>query len=214
MSNLRIIGLLVGIAGLLFTFKLFRGPRWNRLNFLISGFFSLSLIIVSVNPNVLNILAQILTFDMQQRGRILTLLIGSNIILWFLFVYFKTRLDEYRYQFDILVRNLAKEEIEDLRESELVHSDVIVVIPAYNEEQSLKEMLPYLPKSISGKKVGAVIIDDASTDGTANVGRDAGHLVACNKTRRGGGGCLKIGLRYRAQFEASSHSNHGCRWTT
>jgi len=60
MSNLRIIGLLVGIFGLFLTLRIYRGPRWRKLNFILFGIFSLSLITVSLNPNLVNVITGIL----------------------------------------------------------------------------------------------------------------------------------------------------------
>ena len=75
MSNLRVIGLIVGLFGLFLTFKIYRGPRWRRLNFILFGIFSLSLIVVSLNPDLVNSTAGILALQKEQRGRILALLI-------------------------------------------------------------------------------------------------------------------------------------------
>ena len=84
LSSLRFIGLLIGIVGLFITFIIFRGPRWKRKNFIFFGLFSLCLIIVSVKPDVLNRVAEFLKLEERHRGRVLALLIGSNIFLWFL----------------------------------------------------------------------------------------------------------------------------------
>ncbi|RLI01308.1 glycosyl transferase family 2 [Candidatus Bathyarchaeota archaeon] len=194
MSNLRIIGLIVGIIGLIVTFRIYRGPRWRRLNFVLFGLFSLSLIAVSLNPNLLNTAAQMLRLERPQRGRILALLIGSNIFLWFILLYFKNRLDEYRHQFDLLIRSLGEEELVSiLKKKEVEDKEIIVVIPAYNEADNLKELLRKIPKRVCNKKIEVLVIDDGSTDDTAQVAREAGYLVVRNKTRRGGGAALRLG---------------------
>src|SRR3989304_2221011 len=132
MSGLRIAGLIVGLLGLYITFTIYRGPRWKKKNFVFFGMFSLCLIIVSINPEAVNIAADLLKLEQKQRGRILALLIGSNIILWFLLLYFKSNLDEYKYQFDLLIRKLGREEIEDLLKREITDKQIMVIIPAYN----------------------------------------------------------------------------------
>jgi len=192
-SNLRIIGLIVGIFGLLLTFRIYRGPKWKRLNFIFFGLFSVFLIVISINPNLLNVVAGMLALQRQQRGRILALLIYSNIFLWFLVLYLKSRLDDYKHQFDFLVRNLGHEEIKPILKNTAKDKEIMIIIPAYNEEKSLGEFLKHIPSAIEGKKVSVVVVDDGSIDKTAQIAKEAGCLVARNKTRRGGGAALRLG---------------------
>ncbi|MDD5454377.1 MAG: glycosyltransferase family 2 protein [Candidatus Ratteibacteria bacterium] len=193
MSTLRIIGLIIGVLGLFLTFKIYRGPRWKRGNFVFFGLFSLSLLIVSINPNALNTVAEILKLEQRQRGRILALLIGSNILLWFLILYFKNRLDEQKYQFDLLLRNLGHAESKQALEEYLKGKEIVVIIPSYNEAENLKELLPKMPQHIHGKKIGVLVIDDGSTDDTGNVVEKTGYMSVRNIINRGQGGASRLG---------------------
>ena len=192
-SGLRIIGLIIGIVGLFVTFTIYRGPRWKRKNFVFFGLFSLGLITVSASPDVLNLTADILKLEREQRGRILALLIGSNIALWFLLIYVKSKLDEFKYQFDLLIRKLGHEEIEDILKAETADKEIMIIIPAYNEADNLKVLLPEIPGIIKGKNVGVLVVDDGSSDNTKEVVRQAGHLVAQNKINRGQGAASRLG---------------------
>ncbi len=192
-SGLRIAGLLIGVLGLYVTFTIYRGPRWKRTNFIFFGMFSLSLITVSISPDVLNNIAEIMKLEQKQRGRVLALLIGSNIILWFLLIYFKVKLDENRYQFDLLIRKLGHEEIEDLLKKEIADKEIMVIIPAYNEADNLKELLKRVPRTIREKKIGVLVVDDGSADTTKDVVTQAGHLVVQNKINRGQGAASRLG---------------------
>jgi len=193
LSSLRVAGLIVGFIGLYITFTIYRGPRWKRTNFVFFGMFSLTLITVSINPDVLNHVAEILKLEQQQRGRILALLIGSNIILWFLLLSFKSKLDEYRYQFDLLIRKLGHEEIEELLKKEIADKEIMVIIPAYNEADNLKELLKRVPDKINAKNIGVLVVDDGSSDNTKEVAIQAGHLVVQNKINRGQGAASRLG---------------------
>lgn len=186
MSDLRIFGLIIGIFGLYLTFRIFRGSKWKRLNFLFFGIINLFLVVISIYPDLLNIVTGILALEDEHRGRILTVLIFSNIFLWFLLLYFKARLDEYRYQFDLLIRNLGREETKQILEKE-----IMVVIPAYNEAENLREVLRTMPSQINDKKIGVLVIDDGSVDNTADVVRQFGYSVVRNKINRGGGAALR-----------------------
>jgi hypothetical protein len=192
-SGLRIAGLIVGLLGLCITFTIYRGPRWKRRNFIFFGLFSICLIIVSVNPDVLNLAAEMLKLEQQQRGRILALLIGSNIILWFMLLYANTKLDEQWHQFDLLIRKLGQDEVEDLVKKDIANKEIIVIIPAYNEAENLKELLKRVPSQIKGKNVGVLVVDDGSTDNTKDIVVQAGHMIAQNKINRGQGAASRLG---------------------
>ncbi len=137
-------------------------------------------------------MAKILKLEPQYRGRVLFLLISSNIILWFLFLYVKTRLDEYRYQFDLLIRKLGQEEVE-VSMKNVSHNEIMVIIPAYNEAENLKDLLKRMPQKIKDKKVSVIVIDDGSTDNTRDVVIQAGYIVVHNKINRGQGAASRLG---------------------
>ena len=84
MTNLRIFGLCVGILGLLFTFFKYRGPKWKRSNFVLSVLFNLCVIIISINPNSVNFARDVLLMEEYQYGRLIALLVISNIVLFFI----------------------------------------------------------------------------------------------------------------------------------
>lgn len=194
MSNLRIVGLIIGIIGLFLTFRIYRGPKWKKLNFILFALSSFFLIGISLKPGLLNTIAGMLSLEQEQRGRILTLLIFSAIALWFLFLYLKTKLDSHKHQFDLLIRSLGHEQAQyDNITENLKDKSIVVLIPAYNEAQNLKELLTKIPDSVGGKKLGVLVIDDGSKDNTGTVVRAAGHAVIKNKINRGGGAGLRLG---------------------
>ncbi|MBW2609879.1 MAG: glycosyltransferase family 2 protein [Deltaproteobacteria bacterium] len=194
MSNLRIIGLIVGIIGLLLTFLFYRGPKWKRSNFILFSLFNLCLIMVSVNPNVLNILRDALSLQKAQRGRILALLVISNVFLLFFVFYTKSKLENFLLQFDKLVRNLGSNEIEKIGEVNNHIKPVMILIPAFNEADNLRELLPRIPKHIGGIEVGVLVIDDGSEDETFSVVDETeGAIVVKNPINRGGGAALRLG---------------------
>ncbi|OGE81328.1 MAG: hypothetical protein A2826_02100 [Candidatus Doudnabacteria bacterium RIFCSPHIGHO2_01_FULL_43_23] len=58
---------------------------------------------------------------------------------------------------------------------------LIVMIPAFNERETIGRVIKSIPRQISGiEKVEILVIDDGSTDGTAGVAKSAGadHVVS------------------------------------
>jgi glycosyltransferase involved in cell wall biosynthesis len=73
---------------------------------------------------------------------------------------------------------------------------LIIQIPCFNEEQTLPAVLSELPKKIEGiDRIETLVIDDGSSDGTAEVARSLGvdHIVSLPK-RRGLAFAFKTGL--------------------
>jgi len=193
MSNLRLLGLAFGVIGLISTFLFFRGPKWNRFNFILLSLFNLALIVVTVNPDSINFLRDLLALQEHQRGRLLALLILSNIFLMFFSFYTKARLENLRLQFDRLVRGIGVITLEKAIQLKATVKPIMVVIPAFNEAENLKELLPNIPREIRGISVGVLIVDDGSDDATAAVADDQGSMLVSNIINRGGGATLRLG---------------------
>lgn len=72
----------------------------------------------------------------------------------------------------------------------------LIVIPAFNEAENLTKLLPEL---LSTVEYDVIIINDASTDATANVVRD--HEVKCISLplQLGAWGATQTGIRYAAK---------------
>lgn len=72
--------------------------------------------------------------------------------------------------------------------------EVLVVIPAFNEAMSVAAVIAEVRQAAPGAHV--LVVDDASTDGTADVAREAGAEVVTNVFNLGVGGAMRVGFRY------------------
>ena len=194
MSTLRLFGCAIGILGLLATFFIYRGARWNRSSFILLTVLNLSLITITINPNVLNALRDALSLQKAYRGRIIALLIVSNIFLLFYIFFTKLKLDSIHLQFDRLVRSLGSKDVEQNATLKRCIKPAMILIPAYNESENLKELLPKIPKQIEGIETGVLVVDDGSDDGTFFTAAGIGGICAVrNLINRGGGAALRLG---------------------
>jgi glycosyltransferase involved in cell wall biosynthesis len=78
----------------------------------------------------------------------------------------------------------------------------LVVIPAFEEDESLPEVLARMPQTAAGMPVYVLVVDDGSRDRTAEVARDNGAFVASHETNRGGGAALHTGFALAAEAGA------------
>jgi glycosyltransferase involved in cell wall biosynthesis len=73
---------------------------------------------------------------------------------------------------------------------------LIIQIPCYNEEETLVSTLRDLPRALPGiDLIEVLVVDDGSTDGTAQVARELGvQHVVCHKANRGLAAAFVTGL--------------------
>ena len=193
MSSLRLFGIIVGVIGLLATFLVYRGPKWKRVNFTVFSIINICLIAISANPNFINFIRDMLSLQQHQHGRLLALLIISNMFLLFYSLNTKSKVESIRIQIDKLIRNLGATDLEEGTELGEKIKPIMIIIPAYNEEKNLKELLPQIPDQINGIGVGVLVVNDASEDNTIEIVQNCGDLVVTNRINRGQGATSRLG---------------------
>jgi glycosyltransferase involved in cell wall biosynthesis len=74
---------------------------------------------------------------------------------------------------------------------------LLVLIPCLNEESSLASVIGSIPRNIKGtSSVSVLVVDDGSTDRSAEIGRQSGAVVISHGYRRGVGAAFQTGLSY------------------
>jgi uncharacterized membrane protein YbhN (UPF0104 family) len=71
---------------------------------------------------------------------------------------------------------------------------VVVIIPAYDEEATVGVVVADLPPTVAGRPVVTLVIDDGSTDATADVAAAAGATVVGQPANLGLGAAVRRGL--------------------
>jgi glycosyltransferase involved in cell wall biosynthesis len=71
---------------------------------------------------------------------------------------------------------------------------VLIVIPAWNEQASIADVIREVRGELPG--VGVLVVDDGSTDHTAATAAEAGATVARLPYNLGVGGAMRLGYRY------------------
>lgn len=79
--------------------------------------------------------------------------------------------------------------------SEAEDRSVAIVIPAHNEEQAIGDVLEQINAAELLGLTEIIVVDDGSSDNTAEIAEQAGARVVRHPTNRGYGAALKTGIR-------------------
>lgn len=200
-STLRWAGVIFGLIALAMCFYRLQIYSEKRTDVWLFFLFGMALLLVCLFPDLTNLPASILSMGGHQWGRLIALLIFSNILLWFIVLYQRTKSDNRYYQYDDLVRSLTVTKFMENNVIDNLSGNIVVLIPAYNEAENLKIVLPMMPERIDSRRVYCLVLDDGSHDGTAQVARQFNAMVATNPTNRGGGAALKTGYDLVTHFK-------------
>jgi glycosyltransferase involved in cell wall biosynthesis len=72
---------------------------------------------------------------------------------------------------------------------------VILVLPARDEAPRIGTVIDRLARDVLGRPTRCIVVDDASTDGTAAIAAGRGATVVRHERRRGLGAAVRTGLR-------------------
>lgn len=76
---------------------------------------------------------------------------------------------------------------------------IAVVVPAFNEADSLRALLPCIPACLYGVPVRVIVVSDGSTDGTAAIALAYGAVLVRLPDHRGKGAALRAGFAQAMQ---------------
>jgi cellulose synthase/poly-beta-1,6-N-acetylglucosamine synthase-like glycosyltransferase len=187
MRELQITGIVVSfLIGGYGLWKYKRG-RYSRVSFTISLALAGSLFVIALFPSAGDIVAGPLKMERWNA-----VLVVSNLITFGLFFYVLDISVSNARTISQLVKALA---CSGFREEHQAHegSEIAVVIPAYNEEGTIADVLRRIPKQVLGMKTQTFVVVDGGTDGTERIARAMATPVVVNPINRGGGAALRAG---------------------
>ena len=122
-------------------------------------------------------------------------------LLIFSFVYVTLKIGNNKSLIDKLITQISYDnshlEISSFKE-------IMILIPAFNEGDNLKKLLPTIPKKIQDLEVGILVIDDGSEDDTGLVAKEFNAIVVKNIINRGQGSASKLGYKFLKDFKVVS----------
>jgi hypothetical protein len=191
-SALRLAGMLIGVVFMAVVARQVRHRTWTRFQVLLWGAIASGLLLVASFPSLVSlVLGPFAMSEGEGFPRIVGLLVAAVIFLFFYQFFLTATLEDSRRQLTNLVRELALTRYERER-GEAPAPDVLVVIPAYNEEDTLEDVLRAVPDRCEELSVETVVVVDGAHDRTEEIARRFG-TPAVHPVNRGQTAALVTG---------------------
>ena len=203
-EHVRIAGVVVAALFAGYGILRYRRGGWSRFDLLLAVLIAAGVTLISLLPQVGEIFVRL--FGLENRA--FALLSFSTLLLFGLFLYLLGRVREASRRSGEIVTGLAVNQYAEKyldrspREAELGEGnrEVLIIIPAYDEEGGIRKVLRKVPKNLLGYEVKTVVVDDGSSDATAAIAREEGVPVISHVVNRGQGDALRTGFAI-AQLE-------------
>jgi hypothetical protein len=191
-SPLRGAGIALGVAFFVLVFWRARRSSWARFHLLLWSGVAAGLVVVSALPGLVSVVFGPFSLD-EGEGfpRLVGLLVAAVLFLLGYQLYVTSNLESGRRELTSLVRALAVSRYLD-EVGDAQSPDVLVVIPAYNEDKTLPSVLAELPASLGDLTTEHVVVVDGATDRTEEVARRFG-IPAVHQVNRGQTAALLTG---------------------
>ena len=199
-EHLSVAGLIFAALFAIYGVVRYRGRRGSRFELLLSLFIALGVAVVSVAPQVGEVLTGILGLEQREFA-----LISFAILLLFgLFLYLLGQVTAVRSRNrDAVIAMAVRGYLEKYGTPEMLPPDrvaegerdkVMVLVPGYNEEKNIGDVLRRVPKTILGRETRTLVVVDGATDETEAEAIRAGAPTAALATRLGKGDAMRVGF--------------------
>jgi hypothetical protein len=188
----------LAIAVLAWGFERYRS-RFIKADLLIAGTIVLGLLLLVIAPRVFDSVGNFLSIN--SRFTVVSLLANVTLLAFVLFLISKIR--GIREDLGQLTRNLSVEQAPDAVQADGGQDLINVVIPAYNEEATIRSVLDSLPDTVRNHRVEPIVVSDGSGDATAQRAACDESIVVEHPLNQGQGGALQTGFEIALQNGAS-----------
>jgi HAMP domain-containing protein len=190
-SLLRLLGFVIAIVALVLAVWIGRrgGNRSLVLPLVMSG---TGLLVVVLFPDGVRLIQGLLGLEGEPAGGIITSLLIALGFAFLLVFYALAKVERQTQRVGRLIRALSAAQLE-VEGSIPRRRGILVVVPAWNEAESLPGVLAAVPSEIHGMRTQVLVVDDASRDGTRRAALEAGAHVVTHPVNGGQGAALQTG---------------------
>ncbi|MGH2924559.1 MAG: glycosyltransferase family 2 protein, partial [Solirubrobacterales bacterium] len=198
LTAIRVVGLC--LAALIAGFAIWRRRSLRNADVLILLVIAVGLAVVS-GTELLDAILGAFSFKRSNGTRIVGVAVFAILILFALVVRALTQGSRITRELSGVLEGLAWEQFRVAGHPEEFRDRIGVLVPAYNEAESIGWVLDRIPERVSGLETRTLVVDDGSRDATADVAAQHGAVVARHVINRGGGAALRTGYRLLADSQ-------------
>ena len=195
LTAIRAVGL--AIAVLVAGFAIVRRRSLRNADVVILLAIALGLAIVS-GTQLLDAILGAFSFKRSNGTRIVGVAVFAILILFLLVIRALSQGSRMTRELSEVLEGLAWEQFAAAGHPERFRDRVGVLVPAYNEAESIGWVLDRIPQVVCGIDTSVLVVDDGSRDGTGDIASAHGAVVARHVINRGGGAALRTGYRLLA----------------
>ena len=202
-SIFRLIILVFAILSLFGLLKLVHNRKIAGYEFLIWGILIAAIIVLSVFPETIVFLSKFISLSSESRyDRLILISYIFSFIVFGLVFYYRSKLDNFK---SLFIKSIQEPIVKNFVNSNIQISgkiDVLILIPAFNEEGNLSQIISRIPSRICGLKPHVLVISDGSKDETSKEAIDGGAMLVEHPTNFGQ--CMAYRTGYQIAIELSA----------
>lgn len=183
--------IVLAVAIAVWGFERYR-TNFSKVEFIVAILLSGGIFVMGVFPDVFDLLGSALKID--RRPFTISLVVNTAMVFLLLHLFARTRANQLSVA--DLTRNLT---VDQATAVDVDEPTVYVVIPAYNEAQSIRGVIDSLPDTIHGHTLVPLVVSDGSTDATVERIESTDAMVVDHPINQGQGGALRTGFEIAQQ---------------
>ena len=177
-SIFRIVIALIAIVCFFFLFNLLKHRRIIGSEFLIWSSLLFLIIFLSIFPSTIRIIFNYISLSSDSRyDRLIQLGYLFSFSSLAIIFYYRSKIHLHREQFIRSVQIPILEGFISENIKKIGKLDLVILIPAYNEEGTIHEVIKRIPKRICGFEPFILVVSDGSDDSTISKAQKAGAYV-------------------------------------
>jgi hypothetical protein len=192
LTAIRAGGLIVAV--LIAAYAIARRRDLRNFDVLVLLLVALALAIVA-GTEIPDALLSAFSFERSNGTRILGVAIFAIFILFLLILRALSQNARMTAEMSAVLEGLAWEQFRAAGNPDRFRDRIGVLVPAYNEADNVGTVIDRIPAEVCGVPTATLVVDDGSRDGTEDVARLHGAVVARHVINRGGGAALRTGYR-------------------
>ncbi len=186
----------LALFALFWGFERYR-TTFSRTELGVSVLVALGLLLVAFAPGLVGAFSDLVNIE----SRFIFVQIIANAVFLLFILYLVAAVSSSHSTIGELTRGVTTQQAPPNTE-DINKKTLYVVIPAYNEENTIGDVLESLPDTVDDHTVRAVVVSDGSEDRTSQVAREYDAIVVEHPLNQGQGGSLKTGFQIAMRHSA------------